>query len=237
VHAWQVGRILKVPRILVPFGAGAMSAYGLLAAPLAFDFVRTAPQRLDTADWAQINGLFDEMEAEGRRILRGAEVPEASVSIRRTAEMHYTGQGHEVEVEVPQGALGVENLAAITANFETAYRALYSRIPMGVPIEALNWRVVVSGPVPDISVSGPRPGAAQTPGAATPVTKATRKAYFPEARGYVDTPVYDRYALAPGAALTGPAIIEERESTTVVGPGARVSVDERLTLILQGDNA
>jgi N-methylhydantoinase A len=232
VHAWQVGRILKVPRILVPFGAGAMSAYGLLAAPLAFDFVRTAPQRLDTADWAQINGLFDEMEAEGRRILRGAEVPEASVSIRRTAEMHYTGQGHEVEVEVPQGALGVENLAAITANFETAYRALYSRIPMGVPIEALNWRVVVSGPVPDISVSGPKPGAPAA-GAAKPVTKATRKAYFPEARGYVDTPVYDRYALVPGAALTGPAIIEERESTTVAAPGARVTVDAQLTLIME----
>jgi N-methylhydantoinase A len=64
------------------------------------------------------------------------------------------------------------------------------------------------------------------------VPKATRKAYFPEARGYVDTPVYDRYALTPGAAFAGPVIIEERESTTVVGPGARASVDSRLTLIL-----
>jgi len=236
VHAWQVGRILKVPRVLIPFGAGAMSAYGLLAAPLAFDFVRTAPQRLDAAEWAQVNGLFGEMEAEGRRILRFAEVPDASVRIRRTAEMHYTGQGHEVEVEVPQGALDAGSLAAITDNFETAYRALYSRIPMGVPIEALNWRVVVSGPVPDISVSGPKPGAPAA-GAAKPVPKATRKAYFPEARGYVDTPVYDRYALTPGAALAGPAIIEERESTTVAGPGARVSVDARLTLILEGENA
>jgi N-methylhydantoinase A len=236
VHAWQVGRILKVPRVLIPFGAGAMSAYGLLAAPLAFDFVRTAPQRLEAADWAQINGLFGEMEAEGRRILRGAEVPDASVRIRRTAEMHYTGQGHEVEVEVPQGALSSQSLAAITDNFETAYRALYSRIPMGVPIEALNWRVVVSGPVPDISVSGPKPGAPAV-GAVKSVPKATRKAYFPEARGYVDTPVYDRYALVPGAALTGPVIIEERESTSVAGPGARVSVDSRLTLIIEPGEA
>jgi N-methylhydantoinase A len=234
VHAWQVGRILKVPRVLVPFGAGAMSAYGLLSAPLAFDFVRTAPQRLDAADWAQISGLFGEMEAEGRRILRFAEVPDESVRIRRTAEMHYTGQGHEVEVDVPQGALSFESLAAITDNFETAYRALYSRIPMGVPIEALNWRVVVSGPVPDISVSGPKPGAPAAD-AATPVAKATRKAYFPEARGYVNTPVYDRYALVPGAALTGPVIIEERESTTVVGPGARVRIDDRLTVVMEAE--
>src|SRR6266542_2574280 len=105
VHCWQVAKILKVPRILVPFGAGAMSAYGLLAAPLAFDFVRTAPQRLDAADWTQINGLFAEMESEGRRILRGADVPDGDVRIRRTAEMRYAGQGHEVEVELPQGAL------------------------------------------------------------------------------------------------------------------------------------
>ena len=130
VHAWSVGRILKVPRVLVPFGAGAMSAYGLLAAPLAFDFVRTASQRLDAADWPQINRLYEEMEAEGRAILRGANVSEDTVRIRRTAEMHYTGQGHDVEVELPAGTLAAASLGPITARFEDAYRALYSRVPM-----------------------------------------------------------------------------------------------------------
>src|SRR5262247_462521 len=130
VHAWNVGRILKVPRVLVPFGAGAMSAYGLLAAPLAFDFVRTASQRLDAADWSQINQLYEEMEAEGRAILQGAAVAEADVRIRRTAEMHYTGQGHDVEVELPPGRLSAASLGVIVERFEAAYRALYSRVPM-----------------------------------------------------------------------------------------------------------
>jgi N-methylhydantoinase A len=107
---------------------------------------------------------------------------------------------------------------------------------LGVPIEALNWRVVVSGPMPEISVAGPRPGAGEA-AAVKPAPKGARKAYFPEARGYVDTPVYDRYAFTPGAAFAGPAIIEERESTTVVGPGARVSVDVRLTLILEHEES
>jgi N-methylhydantoinase A len=235
VHAWHVARILKVPRVLVPFGAGAMSAYGLLAAPLAFDFVRTAPQRLDAADWPQINRLYEEMETEGRAILRDAAVAEADVRIRRTAEMHYTGQGHEVEVELPPERLSAVSLGLIVERFEAAYRALYSRVPLGVPIEALNFRVVVSGPVPDISVSGSRPGAASA--AAPPTPKGRRQAYFPEAGGYVDTPVYDRYALTPGAAFAGPAIVEERESTTVAGPGARVRVDGRLTLILERGEA
>jgi N-methylhydantoinase A len=86
--------------------------------------------------------------------------------------------------------------------------------------------------VPDISVSGSRPGAAPA-AASTPTPKGQRKAYFPDARGYVDTPVYDRYALTPGTAFAGPAIVEERESTTVAGPDARVRVDSHFTLVLE----
>ncbi len=216
VHAWQVGRILRVPRVLVPFGAGALSAYGLLAAPLAFDFVRTAPQRMAAADWAQINRLFEEMETEGRRIVRGAGVADRDVTVRRTAEMRYLGQGHEVDVEIPAGPLGPGSLEAITASFEAAYRLLYSRTPQGVPLEALNWRVGRLRARARISRSpaGWRPA---RPPRRRP--RNTGRAYFPEARGYVETPVYDRYALGPGVRLAGPAIVEERESTTVIGPG------------------
>ena len=229
VHAWQVGRILRVPRVLVPHGAGALSAYGLLAAPLAFDFVRTAPQRLTAADWELINRLFQDMEAEGRRILRGAGVPDAEVTVRRSAEMRYFGQGHEVDVEIPTGILTPASLAPITSSFETAYRLLYSRTPMGVPLEALNWRAVISGPSPDLTItSGLETGAATVP---TP--KKHRAAYFPEASGYVETPVYDRYRLDPSARFTGPAIVEERESTTVIGPGALISVDAHRNLVAE----
>jgi N-methylhydantoinase A len=229
VHAWQVGQILRVPRVLVPHGAGALSAYGLLAAPLAFDFVRTAPQRLTAADWALINRLFQEMEAEGRRILRGAGVPDAEVTVRRSAEMRYFGQGHEVDVEIPTDILTEASLAPITSSFETAYRLLYSRTPMGVPLEALNWRAVISGPSPHLTItSGLETGAGTEP---TP--KKHRAAYFPEAGGYVETPVYDRYRLDPGARFAGPAIVEERESTTVIGPGALISVDAHRNLVAE----
>jgi N-methylhydantoinase A len=229
VHAWQVGQILRVPRVLVPFGAGALSAYGLLAAPLAFDFVRTAPQRMAAADWTQVNRLFEEMESEGRRIVRGAGVADQDVTTRRSAEMRYLGQGHEVDVEIPAGPLGPGSLAAITASFEAAYRLLYSRTPQGVPLEALNWRTVVSGPRPELTIAGGTPSGSAAP----PNPKKHRAAYFPEARGYVETPVYDRYALGEGARLAGPAIVEERESTTVIGPGAAITVDAQRTLIAE----
>jgi N-methylhydantoinase A len=237
--------------VIIPHGAGALSAFGLLAAPLAFDFVRTAPHRLASADWAQINRLFEEMETEGRRIVRGAGVAEDDIFVRRSAEMRYLGQGHEVDVAIPLGRLGPDSVETITASFEAAYRLLYSRTPQGVPLEALNWRTVVSGPAPGIlgqsgstadwgsagAISGPphstEPSRSRRPTAdGPPQRKSTRKAYFPEAAGYVDTPVYDRDALASGSRFTGPAIVEERESTTVIGPGAAVTVDAHRSLVL-----
>ena len=247
VHCWQVAKILKVPRILIPFGAGAMSAYGLLAAPLAFDFVRTGRQRLDRADWPAINRLFAEMEEEGRALLARAGVAPADIHISRIAEMRHAGQGHEVECAMPLGALSTESLPTITASFENAYRALYHRLPHGVPIEALNWRLTVSGPQPSTGLSRrSEPGRAlirppsvhasrtapTTTGSAR-ATKGARQAYFAEVGGFVETPVYDRYALRAGAEFAGPAIVEERESTAVVGPGARCRVDDGFGLVVE----
>jgi N-methylhydantoinase A len=235
VHCWQVATVLRTPRIILPFGAGAMSAYGLLAAPLAFDFVRTGRQRLDGADWAAVNRLFAEMEDEGRALLARAGVATNRVAVSRIAEMRYLGQGHEVEAAVPPGKLSAASLAKITASFEASYRALYHRLPQGVPIEALNWRVTVSGPDPKTKLGGhakPDRAGRRTASQGKPV-KGTRRAYFAERGGFVETPVYDRYALTPGMTLKGPAIVEERESTAVIGPGGRARVDAGLALIVE----
>jgi len=239
VHCWQVARILRVPRLLIPFGAGAISAFGLLAAPLAFDFVRTARERLDRADWERIKRLYAEMEQEGRAILAASEIPESEVTLRRSAEMRYVGQGHQVEVEVPLGRLSPESLPALARNFEAAYRALYHRTPHGVAIEALNWRLMVSGPAPDIRMPG---GGSEGPGsqprlrgafATNDALKGRRPAFFAEAGGFVETPVYDRYRLSPGASFNGPAIVEERESTAVIGPGGCCRVDAHRNLVVE----
>jgi N-methylhydantoinase A len=236
VHCWQVATILKTPRIILPFGAGAMSAYGLLAAPLAFDFVRTGRQRLDGADWTAVNRLFTEMEDEGRALLARAGVAASKVTVSRIAEMRYLGQGHEVEAAVPPGKLSAASLAKITASFEASYRALYHRLPQGVPIEALNWRVTVSGPDPKTKLGGhakPDRAGRRTGAAGRSAVKGTRRAYFAERGGFVETPVYDRYAFTPGMTLKGPAIVEERESTAVIGPGGHARVDAGLALIVE----
>jgi N-methylhydantoinase A/oxoprolinase/acetone carboxylase beta subunit len=167
------------------------------------------------------------MEDEGRELLARAGVAAGDARVSRIAEMRYVGQGHEVEAPMPAGRLSLASLPAITASFEDAYRALYHRLPQGVPIEALNWRVTVSGPPPRLAFGG---GAG--PRATADVVKTRRRAWFAEAAGWIDTPVYDRYALGPGATFAGPAIVEERESTAVIGPGASCRVDDGLTLVV-----
>ena len=76
----------------------------------------------------------------------------SDVRVSRVAEMRYLGQGHEVEAPLPAGVLSRESLATITSSFEAAYRALYHRLPQGVPVEALNWRVTTAGPAPDVTM-------------------------------------------------------------------------------------
>jgi N-methylhydantoinase A len=228
VHGYRVAEILRLPALISPFGAGVGSTFGLLAAPLAFDFVRSAYSRLDQLDWQFANGLLDEMAEEGRRILVNSGLAANAITYQRTADMRYVGQGHEVSVTLPDGALRPEHLAPIATAFEETYRALYGRKGPDVALEVINWRVVASGPRPEMNFRLSR----ETPHH-TETRKGSRLAYFPEHGRYVDTVVYNRYALTPGMTFDGPAIVEERESTLIVGVGGRARVDERLNVIVE----
>jgi N-methylhydantoinase A len=231
VHGYRVAEILRLPALISPFGAGVGSTFGLLAAPLAFDFVRSAYSRLDQQDWRLANNLLDEMAEEGRKILEGSGLSAREISYQRTADMRYVGQGHEVSVRLPDGVLAERHITEITAGFEETYRELYGRKGPDVPLEIINWRVVARGPRPEMTFKL----SSETSARREP-RKGSRRAYFPERGGFVDTAVYDRYALKPKMEFEGPAIVEERESTLIVGARGRARVDESLNVILEFSN-
>jgi N-methylhydantoinase A len=229
VHAYRIAMSLGVPALLLPFGAGVMSTLGFLSAPLAFDFVRSWREQLQKMDWAKANALLDAMEAEGRALLEESGVPPEAISHRREADMRYVGQGHEIRVSLPTGPLGPANVDALQAAFEAVYRELYERLGPAVPLEILNWRVVSTGPRPSVALRIDAPADTYIAQA----RKGERAAYFPEAGGFVGTPIYDRYKLAPGMAFVGPAIVEERESTAIIGPGGRCRIDAQHNLVVE----
>ena len=115
MHGYRIAAALGSPRLIVPSGAGVMSAIGFLAAPIAFDFTRSFPGRLDALDWARVNGLIAEMEEEGTALLASAGVRGRDVTHRRAAEMRYVGQGHEVRVPLPPGPLTPASVPALRA--------------------------------------------------------------------------------------------------------------------------
>ena len=229
VHAYALARLLKINRLICPLAAGTTSALGFLVAPMSLDFVRSYVSRLDNIDWKHLDSLFGEMEQTGREMLAEAGVAEDEMRFVRSAEMRYVGQGYEISVPIPGGNMDPASLEEIKRGFYSRYEKLYDRYLTDVPIEALTWRLVASGPAPKVDL---RVSDGQT-GQHRDEIKGEREAYFSEAKGFLKCKVYDRYNLQPGAEFSGPAIVEERESTTIVGPSAKVRIDEYLNLIME----
>lgn len=222
VHAAGVAAALGSPAVVAPLAAGVIGSLGFLTAPLAFDFVHSWRCTLEDVDWGRVNAVLAEMEAEGTAVLVESGLSPSDIVHTRFADVRYVGQGHEVRVALPPGELGHRD--DLVGRFEAEYGRLYGRRGPSVPAEAINWRVVSSGPRPALALAGAEIEAASEP------HKPPRVAYFPSLGGYVETPVYNRYALRPGIRFGGPAIVEEQESTLVVAPGQAVEVTPELTL-------
>src|SRR5439155_16691050 len=184
VHGFRIARALGSPALVVPFGAGVISAIGLLTAPLAFDFVRSWPGQIDHLDWQKANALLSEMETEGQALLETSGVPAEHILHRREADIRYVGQGHEVRVPLPIGQLDSSSASHIIATFEEVYRHLYERLSQSVPLEIINWRVISSSPRPEVNLQVKRAESSTAQAA----QKGSRKAYFPELGGYHDIP-------------------------------------------------
>ncbi len=220
VHAAGVAEILGVAEVIVAPGAGVASAIGLLIAPVAFDYSRSYPTMLASADWRAVGDLFGEMEAGGRRMLRAAGIPEEETLVERQVDGRFQGQLHEIQAPLPVDLSTMQEDEFIS-RFKARYRELYHYVPDHTPIELLTWRVRVSGKRVPVKLAR-LPEAGADPARAF---KGRRRAYFAERGDFAMTPVYDRYRLGAGMTFAGPAIVEERESTIVVRPGMLARAD------------
>ncbi len=228
LHALSVARKLKIPRVVLPVGAGVMSALGLLVSPLAFEVARSRRIHVADIDAADFGATFAALESEAAGYLKRAGVGEADIRLVRHLDMRYQGQGHEIEVTLPPTKNATSVFADLGELFGRAYEKAYG-LRLDEPTEIVNWKIEAVGPTPSIAEGHGGSTAATTERA----LKGTRQAYDPSIGALAAWPVYDRYALPPGAVVKGPALIEERESTCVIGAGDSVTVDAHYNLITE----
>jgi N-methylhydantoinase A len=211
LHAARVAAKLGISRVLVPVNAGVGSAVGLLRAPVAYETVRGRLMRLGSFEAASVNRLFAEMRAEAEAIVRRG-APAAKLVEQRSAFMRYRGQGHEIAVALPVRDLTAADRSTIRELFEAVYRRLYSRAIPEVEIEILSWVVAVSAP------SEGQLGAPARERASKPKPASRRPMFDPHTGEFEEVDIYRRPDLAPGARISGPAVIAEDETSTVVSP-------------------
>ncbi|MCY4221796.1 MAG: hydantoinase/oxoprolinase family protein [Thiotrichales bacterium] len=236
LHACQLARKLGIRRIIVPRHAGVGSAVGFLRAPISYEVVRTFHQRVDAFEAETVNTVIQDMEDEAKGYVRMAAGP-AALSIRRQAYMRYQGQGHEIAVDVPNGRFDASAGAGLQALFDEEYRAVFGRdIGTVAAAEVVAWRVTAgTAPFPD-PFSGPFSGPARADASrgATPAP-ISRPVLDPAFESPVACAVHDRETLESGFSVSGPAILAEDETSTVVDvrfeaavlPGGDVELRQR----------
>ncbi len=229
LHAYHVAQKLGCRRIIVPPAAGVASAVGLLIAPARVDRVATVAAELDLLDWTAFEARYAALEAEAHTLIAATGLDPAQATTERLADVRYVGQAFEVVVSLPPGPYTKAAKPGLIAAFEAAYVEKFTRTPPAVPVEIINIRTAVSAEVP-----GERPRSAVT-ATGDPKPNAQRSLYFPEANGFVETPVFDRADLPAGYAFQGPAVIEESASTLIIGPSgkARVAADGNIVVDLE----
>ncbi len=220
LHATRVARRAGVSRILIPRDPGVGSAVGFLFAPVSYEMIRSLYTRLDGAEIGALNALFDEMHRTAADVV-GAAAPDGPWDIRKTAFMRYHGQGHEIEIRLPDAALQTSDIDALRRAFEAEYSRQFGRVVPGMEIEILNWGYTLASAAPPL----------QAPTAAGPVQSAraatTRRIWCNVTDRWCDAPVFARGDLAHGARLSGPALIVEPQTTTLVSADFSATVDGR----------
>ncbi len=229
LHAVAVARELGMRRVIIPPAPGVFSAVGMLFSDLRYDFVRTWFTRLDDADFTQIERIYQSLEEEGRRNIDRASVRAEAITVKRAADMRYVGQEHAVTVDLPMDVFERQDREAIKKHFDAQHEFRYGTNAPEERAEIVSLRTTVTGvmrkpPQEKIETGGRAPKKSAFTG--------KRQVYFGEDGGFLETSTYARAGLLAGNRISGPALVEEHASTTVVHPRDKLVVDDWGNLVI-----
>ena len=218
LHATRVARRAQVDHILIPCDPGVGSAVGFLFAPVSFEIIRSRYATLESLELDDLNAFFDAMMDQAEAVVKAGK-PEGPLTRRRHAFMRYHGQGHEIEIPLPDRRLQDADVPTLRRSFEEEYSRQFSRAVPGMTIEVLNWSLEVSS----------EPAALKTypdPPAARQAQPAGQRQILCEVTGnWRAAEIYDRAELKAGDFLAGPALIIEPQTTTFVSADYQARLD------------
>lgn len=222
LHAAQVAREIGMNQIIVPESPGHFSAFGMLFSDLRYDYVQTCPSRLADAAFDDLEAIYQNMEAAGHAAVERTSIDVSESVVTRAADMRYVGQEHAVTVDLSMHYFSDQDRDGIKAEFDRVHKIRYGTSAPAEQAEIVSLRSAVTGLMQKpplerhLAQSDEMPLAANT---------GDRKIYFSSENGFVDTPSYARKEFLAGNKITGPAVIEEHASTTVLFPGDTLEVD------------
>ena len=226
LHANSLASQMGIPYVVVPPYPGIASAFGLLATDLRHDYRRTLLRRFDESALVEASRAWDEFEESARQIVGKEGVLPEEMAIIRYLDMRYVGQSWNLRIPVRGRAGPTDEAADLRSRFEADHEMRYGFSVENEPLEiaavglvatrAIRRRITLSGTI----------GAGKTRVSGRAAMKGTRQVYFRETSGFEDCPVYERYLLAQGIAIEGPAVIEETDSTTIIQPGYHAAADQ-----------
>ncbi len=232
IHACRIAEALGAETVIVPRAASVFCALGMLESDIKLDSVKTYNAIVPGVDLADFNRVIKELEEKALKELLQEGVERERADLLRHLDIRYIGQHHEVTVDIPSGCLiDGDNIDEIAHRFHKAHEKLYTYSTPENPLEIMSLRVTAVGTVDKVVMAGLDEGTGELKAA----EKESRKAWFEEFNGFIETPVYDRNLLSPGNRLKGPAIIEERITTIVVHPGWSLSVDSYGNCIMEAE--
>ncbi len=219
IHAPALIEELGIRRLVIPLEAATFSALGMLYSDIRYDFVQTLARPLHRTEVGEIVGALDRMREEATERLTRATGAANGRRFEPLADMRYSGQTHELRIALPDRVAAVDDVAGA---YERAYESAYGYVGERELIQLVNLRLAATATTPKPTVAA-APLTAAVPAAGA--RKDSRDVFFGELGGSVETEIYDGEALAPGAVLSGPAVVELPATTIVVRPGQRLSVD------------
>jgi N-methylhydantoinase A len=229
MHAGRMARDLGIPSVLVPLTPGVHSALGLLMSDVKHDYVRSKLVGLDDLDLTEINHLFHQLIERAKGDLHSEGFSEEEIKIEPYFDLRYAGQGYELTVPAPMPPFTKHDLTLMRGRFDTLHEQNSGHKAESEPVELVSLRLISLGLVPQAQLSPGKVTGRKVEAAKT----GERKVFFGKEHGVLTTKVYNRDRFEPGHKITGPAIVEQLDTTTVIQPEQEATVDEYRNIIIK----